>query len=393
MVNINVKSPQSGSKNVIFGIDREKLSDRGSLHTAREIAQQPRVWREACSRVEASRDAINDWLRPRLLQEHVQVLFCGAGTSAFIGDTLAAWLRGNFKSDNPILFQAVPTTDLVANPEQYLGDDRPTILISFARSGDSPESAASISLADQFLSNCSHLIITCNREGKLAAYAEADQSVLCLFMPDGTNDHGFAMTSSYSSMLVSCATIFLPDARQVEMAASLAARIIGDTYTGIAEVAEGSFSRLVVLGAGALAGTAREAALKYLELAAGREVAISDTPLGIRHGPKMMISADTVVIQLVSSDPYTSKYDRDLSNELKTDAKASRVIELSPQVLFPGEEIALDDIWLSLVYIVYCQILAFLRSYGLGVEVDSPCPSGEVNRVVQGVTIYPYPEQ
>lgn len=394
MVSVDAKSsPRAGDKKEIFGIRTTELAQRGSLHTAREIAQQPRVWREAMDQVAETREQINAWLHPRLDQQRVQVLFCGAGTSAYVGDTLAAWLRRSFKSDHPISFAAISTTDLVADPAQYLSDDRPTIMISFARSGDSPESVASIELADQLLSECSHLILTCNPDGRLAAYANADPSVLCLYMPAGTNDHGFAMTSSYSSMLVSCATIFVPMPHQLEMSATLAERVISSMYGEIAEVARSSFDRLLVLGSGTLTGTAREAALKCLELAAGQRVAVSDTPLGVRHGPKIMISADTIVVQMVSADPYTSQYDRDLLDELKSDARASRIIELSPQALFAGEELALDDIWLSLVYIVYCQILAFLTSFDLGVEVDSPCLSGEVNRVVQGVTIYPYAEQ
>ena len=128
-----------------------------------------------------------------------------------------------------------------------------------------------------------------------------------------------------------------------------------------------------------------------MELAAGHIAAISDTSLGFRHGPKIVVSSTTLVIHLISTDDYTRQYDRDLLGELKADDQASAIIELSPERLFPGQTLRLDDLWMSLVYIVYCQIFAFLHSFSLGVPVDSPCPSGEVNRVVKGVTIYAYP--
>lgn len=46
---------------------------------------------------------------------------------------------------------------------------------------------------------------------------------------------------------------------------------------------------------------------------------------------------------------------------------------------------------MSLTYMVFYQMFAFFYARSLGVSADNPCPSGEVNRVVEGVTIYPYP--
>lgn len=391
MANANSMKQSDSGTATYFGIEAGELAARSSLHTAEEIAQQPRTWREAQRNVDARRQEIGNWLMPVLAMPRVQVLFCGAGTSAFIGDTLAAWFQKAFKLKNPIDFRAVSTTDLVADPAQYLSDDRPTVLVSFARSGDSPESVATVALGDQLLSQCFHLIFTCNPEGALATYAADRRNALCLLMPSGTNDRGFAMTSSYSAMLVSCVTVFTPSKRQLDRCAGLVDKTVKEGYHGIAAVAARNFDRLVVLGSGALVGTAREAALKCLELAAGKLTVMNDTPLGFRHGPKIVVSENTVVVQMLSTDPYVRRYDEDLLAELRNDDQAAELVELSPEGLYPGEAIALDDIWLSLVYVVHCQILAFLNSWFSGVSVDSPCPSGEVNRVVQGVTIHPYP--
>jgi len=390
MANDDMSMRHASKNRKYFGFDVADLAERDSLFTAEEITQQPRAWREAQSLVDATRDEIDAWLLPKLELPQVRVYFCGAGTSAFIGDTVAAWLRSTYASDNPIVFESVSTTDFVADPSPYANHDLPTIMVSFARSGDSPESVASVQLADQVLSECYHLIFTCNPKGRLAMYAKDDPNTLCLMMPEGTNDRGFAMTSSYSSMLVSCAAVFVPEPRQLEQAARLAETLIDEQLPGIASLAQIPFERIVVLGSGILFGTAREATLKCMELAAGHLVGISDTPLGFRHGPKIVVSANTLVVQMVSGDSYTRRYDHDLLSELRSDEQAAAIVELSPEFLFPGIDVTLDDIWLSLLYIVYCQMLAFMKSYTLGISVDSPCPSGEVNRVVQGVTIHPY---
>jgi tagatose-6-phosphate ketose/aldose isomerase len=377
----------------ILGIDLDELKVRGSAATAAEIAQQPRVWRETCDIVERRRADIDSWLQPVLGLPGLQVIFCGAGTSAFIGDSVADWLAASNEHGPSISFASVSTTDLVPSPARYFRHDRPTLMVSFARSGDSPESVASVELASACISKCYHLVLTCNPDGHLAKFAERELDALCILMPEGTDDEGFAMTSSYSSMLVACLSIFSPDRGQLEQAAGYAERIISEMSIEIAVVSKHSFDRVIVLGAGVLRGTAREAALKCLELASGKVMAISDTPLGFRHGPKIVVSPDTRVIFLRSGDVHTSKYDQDFLDELRSDGTTNNILELSMEKLFQNGNEHLDDIWLSLIYIVYCQIFAFMKSYALGVTVDSPCPSGEVNRVVQGVMIHPYPHK
>ncbi|WP_341532828.1 hypothetical protein [Sodalis glossinidius] len=52
---------------------------------------------------------------------------------------------------------------------------------------------------------------------------------------------------------------------------------------------------------------------------------------------------------------------------------------------------AQQDIWLSLPYLMFLQLLELETSLTLGVTPDNSCPTGEVNCVVQGVTLYPYP--
>lgn len=365
-------------------IDEADLKAKNSYWTAREICQQPRVWLDAQAAIENARSSIDAWLNPLLEKPDLRIILCGAGTSAFIGETLAPWLRKKLNRR----VEAVSTTDLVGDPGQYLAEDLPTLVISFGRSGDSPESVASVDLANQVLTDCYHLVLTCNPEGYLAKSAESNASMFCMLMPEGTNDRSFAMTSSFSSMLVSCASIFTPALDQLRQVAELTEKLIDTQAESARELAQKDFTRLVVLGAGCLLGTAREASLKCLELSAGIVVPMFDSPLGFRHGPKSVVDNSTVIVHLQSSDSYIADYDCDLYNELVRDDQAAAIVALSPELL--GAETLIDDVWLSLPYIVFCQMLAFYKAVALDITADNPCPSGEVNRVVQGVTIHPY---
>lgn len=379
-----------------LGLKATDLARRNSLLTALEIQRQPAVWREAQTRIDAARAAIEAWLAPVLAVPGLRIYLCGAGSSGFIGETAAAWLRKTLTSPNIGSIAAVHTTELTVDPLQFLGKDQPTLMVSFARSGESPESVASVLLADRMLSNCHHLILTCNPNGQLARQAEGRPDTLCLVMPWETRERGFAMTSSFTAMLVSCLAVFTPDAGQLEQAANWAESLLTNGNPGVDELARSGYGRLAVLGTCCLLGAAREAALKNLELSAGKVTTIHDTTLGFRHGPKIMLDASTLVVHLGSNDPHTRRYDQDLLKELRGESRAAAIVELNSSALNgepPPRHVhatALGDAWLSLVYIVFGQMLAFHKAMALGVPADDPCPTGEVNPVVKGVTIYPF---
>lgn len=412
--------------NAFLGIDRPCLIAAKSFETAREIAEQPYAWSEANAELDRRRTRIGEWLEPQLDEPRLRIVLCGAGSSAFIGQILAPRLGAKLRRR----VEAIATTDLVASPATYLGEGDPTLMVSFSRSGDSPESVASIDLANRMGGECRHLVLTCNREGHLARFAAANPDMLCVELPERACDRGFAMTGSLTSMLVSCAGIFTPDPDQLERARRTSRFVIDKLAARARALAQMRFERLVVLGAGCLSATAREACLKVLELTNGGVVPISDTPLGFRHGPKCAIDGATCVVMLISGDEYTARYDLDLLREVVSDARAGRIAVIhgrsersqpgsdcagpahpfTPDTLarleaagrtemvsvapssMGGNEAPCDDFWLSLPYLVFCQMLAFFRARESGVRVDDPCPTGEVNRVVQGVTIHPHPD-
>ncbi|MEP6502532.1 MAG: SIS domain-containing protein [Betaproteobacteria bacterium] len=380
----------------LFDIDLAEWTARGGQWTAREISQQPRVWGLA-GELLAGDGGIALALRRLLERRELRIVLTGAGTSAFIGECLAPALTQHLGRR----VDAVSTTDLVAGPQRWLQRDVPTLLVSFARSGSSPESVAAVTLADQFVEQCHHLVLTCNEAGELCAQGRAHPRGLVLVLPEESHDRGFAMTSSFTSLLLTAASLFgVLDAAPAAIA-HLGAAARDALARGLPlarDLVAQKFERVIYLGSNEFKGLAREGALKLLELTDGAIVANFDSPLGFRHGPKTIVNARTLVVLFVSNDPYTRQYDLDLLHELRADGHAGRVLALS------GREDGLDveagdlvvagmarasDLECALPLAAFFQLFALLQSMAHGLTPDNPSVSGTVTRVVHGVTIYP----
>ncbi|CAM5512198.1 tagatose-6-phosphate ketose isomerase [Streptomyces violaceusniger] len=373
--------------------------DDGAVHTVREIAQQPALWREVDRIVSASRDSLDPFLRPLVARGDLRVVLTGAGTSAFAGQVLQPALARRLGRR----VDAVATTDLVADPRGCLAEDVPTLLVSFARSGDSPESVAATALADQVLSEVHHLVITCNEQGRLAReHAELPKSHV-LLMPPGSNDRGFAMTSSFTCMTLA-ALLALGGSAYDGVAERLAraAESITDSSAvdrTVGALLESAPERIVFLGSGPLKGLAEESALKVLELTGGTLMAVAESSLGFRHGPKAVLNDRSVAVVYMSNDPYTRKYDQDIYAELRGNLPAGSVVTVSADSgagtegtgtdawPLPGLD-GVEDVALALSAVVYAQLIALRASLARCLRPDNPFPSGEVNRVVQGVTLH-----
>jgi tagatose-6-phosphate ketose/aldose isomerase len=375
-----------------------ELAARGAAATWPEIRQQPEVWRDVARIVDRESVQLRAFLDPLLALPGLRIVLTGAGTSAFAGEVLAPALARvlNRRVD------AVATTDIVSSPREVFAEDVPTLLVSFGRSGDSPESIAATELASHCLRSVSHLVLTCNPDGRLATgHADAPSS-LVLLMPAAANDRGFAMTSSFTSMLLAAWLVLAPGQDAAALAEQVAAAAEGVLAEAAAaeELAARGYDRVVYLGSGALAGLARESALKLLELTAGGVVSYHDTALGFRHGPKSVLGEGTLVVVYLSNDPYTRRYDEDMAEELRRGLGPENVLVVSGREQgapsgvgawrVDGLEGA-DDVALALPFVVIAQLLALRFSLQLGRTPDNPFPDGEVNRVVQGVTVHPLP--
>lgn len=357
--------------------------------TAREIRQQPDTLRDTQAGLMRDRAAIEAFVAPLLADPATRVILTGAGTSAFIGESLAPWLSQALGRS----VEAIATTDLVSAPAFHFRRAEPTLLVSFGRSGSSPESVAAVELADRLLDRVHHLVITCNAEGELARHGGTATQVVVL--PEATHDRSFAMTSSYTAMMLAAASILAGiDRAEARIDAIVAAtdQALG-TGTAMAKLAERGFERVVYLGSGVFKGTAREAALKLMELSDGAIVTAFDTPLGFRHGPKTIVNGKTLMVVFLSNDPLTRLYDLDIVEELRADGHCGDLVVIAtapvPGVTtFVAGAPSAADADLLYPYIVPAQLFALHVSLALGLTPDRPNASGTVNRVVKGVRIH-----
>jgi tagatose-6-phosphate ketose/aldose isomerase len=134
-----------------------------------------------------------------------------------------------------------------------------------------------------------------------------------------------------------------------------------------------------------------------LELTGGQIVATSDSSLGFRHGPKAVLNERAVVVVYVSNDPYTRQYDLDIIAELRSTMAPGSVIaveagddgtpdEGSWRLAGAGD---IEDAALALPAVICAQLIGLKAAVLRGIRPDNPFPSGEVNRVVHGVTLHP----
>ena len=386
----------------LLGVEISKLEDCSGLNTAKEIIQQPDTWRESVKNLIKNKIEIKSFIDSFLSKKEFRIILIGAGTSAFAGEVCEPYLTSLLNKR----VEAIATTDLVASPKSYFIKGMPTLLISFARSGNSPESVHAVNLASQLVDDLYQIVITCNENGKLAKNTVNDEKSLLLLMPPQTNDLGFAMTSSFTTMVLNAMAVFNINnienfSSDVDKLSNSVNDFIENNIEKVKSLSNEDFERIVYLGSSTSKGIARESALKVLELTAGKVNASYDTPLGFRHGPKSVVDDETVSVIYISNDEYTRKYDLDLAKEMLAHKKNDKVVIVGDNIeedilnkadyVFNVENINYNvenKVLLPLQQIIFGQMLSFLKSVNLGITPDNPCPTGEVNRVVQGVILH-----
>ena len=376
-----------------------ELELKGAMHTAKEIAEQPKLWLKIWTSLSRQQTSIQKFLKEVYANEPLDIILSGAGTSAFIGNIL----QGPFQKNTGKKVWAVATTDLVSHPENYLHPDTPTLLISFARSGNSPESVAAVDLVNTICVKQYHLIITCNPSGDLVRNAQ--ENAFTFLLPPEANDQSLAMTGSFTSMLLAGLLISRIDKvdalkDQVERLVAYGENVIKNYHATLRKVAALDFQRAIFLGSGPLHGAAREAQLKLQELTNGKVICKYDSFLGFRHGPKAVIDASTLLVYLFSNNEYVHQYETDLVHAIHQGEKGLYQIgicetsesdmELDLVIALSAGKEKIDEELLPVCSVLPAQMLGFYKSLHLGLQPDSPSVNGAIARVVEGVTIYPY---
>ena len=373
----------------------EQLSD-GYFHTLREILQQPSTWLATCAQMlRASRDV------QAILDQAQTLILTGSGSSEYAGDCV----RLTLQNELGITAQVIGGGTLLTQGSRALPPLRPAVIVSIARSGDSPESVGAVSLMLETEPQIRHLILTCNQNGGLAVRYRNHPKVRVIALDDRTNDRSLVMTSSFTNMALAarfCGLAHAPEeySRICESLSRIGDRMLRtDLPNRLGNVARTGFRRAVFLGSDSQLGAVRESALKMLEMTAGRVTTLCETYLGFRHGPMSYVHSDTLVVCFLSSDPLLRAYESDLLQELNRK-------ELGMLKVIAGENVPLDlageddaiiecpglaeagDENAPMIYVLVGQLLAFFRCLEEGLRPDSPSETGVIRRVVESFTLH-----
>ncbi|MBO4475595.1 MAG: SIS domain-containing protein [Bacteroidales bacterium] len=369
-----------------------------NYHTYKEIRQQPRVWKEAYKIVLSRKEEIKSFV-DKYLAEGYEIVLAGAGTSAYIGDALEPALhKTRFKGAH-----ALATTDIITYPDHYFDPTSKVLLISFARSGNSPESVGAVKTVEKYAGSVAHIFITCNENGELARMK--GDNILTVLLPPETNDLSLAMTSSYSTMYLVCSLIanihnIENQEESIDILSECVRKAMDRYEDDIRKMASMDISRAVFLGSGTLRGVAEESSLKLQELTDGQIMCAHDTFLGFRHGPKALVNSKALLIYLLSPESRVQPYELDLIRQIKGGCGAKGYILVcrkAPESLdssywdlcvetglpegFPGY-------YGGVAYVFVAQMLGLFKSIAYGLNPDSPSVSGNISRVVEGVKLY-----
>ena len=369
--------------------DAESDDARGFEHTIREICQQPPTWAETASHL----TALGAPLRESFYSCE-RIVLTGSGSSQYAGECVAPDLQRDLQlpvvvcSGGEILMSSCASASGEA-----------TLVVSLARSGDSPESAAVVDSLLATEPHTCHLIITCNPAGRLARSFADNPRVRVVSLGDRVNDRSLVMTGSFTNLALSAGFLGWIDKgseflSRTSLLCDAGQRLLMEWPDRLAAFVSGDIQRIVFLGHGCRFGAAREAALKMLEMTAGKVVTMAETYLGLRHGPMSFIDDKTLLVCFLSSDPLTRCYEKDLILELDAKKLGARKliagVENPGAGLCKGDDLAIayetgrgmDDAGLALLDVMIAQILGFHRCRQQGLRPDSPSEDGVISRVV-----------
>jgi tagatose-6-phosphate ketose/aldose isomerase len=388
----------------LLELSKEAKIERGLLHTPAEIAQQPATWGTTFSIFQEQRGKLADFLRGAGFDESAgpkpTVFLIGAGTSDYVGRSLELLFRRLWQCE----VIAIPSTSLLTHGEEWLLPGQNYVWISFSRSGESPEGVAVIEKALASHPEIYHIVVSCNAEGRMIRSVAGKRQAFAVALDDAVNDRGLAMTSSFSNMVVfgQC----MAHIHQRANCESMLTRIVEAGISFLPQAADAAaalavepYEKVCFIGSGALQGVAVESALKVLELTAGRILTVSESTLGLRHGPMAALDNNTLLVAFLSSDEKISRYETDLLQELTRKGVVRTQIVVGghsePQsdgfagrYLSPEIRTAVPDDCRPPVDVLFGQLLGLFFSLRCKLMPDRPSPSGVISRVVQNVKIY-----
>ena len=342
-------------------------------HSLQEILSQPQCWGICLKEMEAG--LLDEICRP--IAQATEWLFVGCGSSYYAALAAAAtWTSITGKRA-----RAVPASEIMLFPDLIMTRTEQVGGIVISRSGRTSEAVQAAQLLES--RGVRTLAVTCTNGQPLARVATSTLSLLA------ANEDSTVMTRSFSSMLLCLQCVAAWVAGNVALITNLR------TLPGITEnalkqaqsavrdfVNQRQFADYVCLGQGPFYGLACESALKITEMSSSYTQCFHT--LEFRHGPKSVVSPETLVVFLLSETGYDAE--RGVLEEIKSlggttltvanraDQRACRASDLVIELKLEIPEIAR-----LAPYAFAGQLLGLYTGLKKGLDPDNP---RHLNRVV-----------
>jgi glutamine---fructose-6-phosphate transaminase (isomerizing) len=336
-------------------------------HSLAEILSQPECWTTCLEDLRRSQRF--EELRERFAGVS-EWLFIGCGSSYYVALSAAAtmtMLTGQRA-------RAIPASELLLYPELVLASFKNYVPVLISRSGRTSEVLRAAELLKA--RGVSTLAITCATGEALERLATTT-----IVLP-AADEQSTVMTRSFSSMLLTLQNLaatmagdsaFAESLNKLPAAAALALQPMPENIRKFVD--SHHFADYVYLAQGPLYGLACEGALKVMEMSVSYAQAFHT--LEFRHGPKSIVSPETLLVFLLSEAGYEEEVEvleemkalggTTLAITNKADARARAASDLLVELHLDGPELARVA-----PHLFAAQLLGLFTGLKKGLDPDSP---------------------
>ena len=279
-----------------------------------EILSQPQCWRNCLKELQA--DPVIGEIIDRFANAP-EWIFIGCGSSYYIALSAAA----SWSAITGVRARAIPASELLLFPDLVLAGVGEFVPVLISRSGHTSEVLRAAQLLNQ--KHIRSIAISCAPKQQLEELA-----TVSILLP-AADEQSTVMTRAFTSMLLGLqylAASLAKDRQFVDALQALpkvAENALQDVPGRIREFANlNKFSDYVCLGQGPYYGLACESALKLTEMSCSYAQAFHT--LEFRHGPKSIVSGETLISFLLSETNYDAEVD--LLEEIKSLGGATLVV-------------------------------------------------------------------
>jgi glucosamine--fructose-6-phosphate aminotransferase (isomerizing) len=340
-------------------------SSTEGLHTIAEILSEPQTWRQCLSELLENGQLVKV---NEKLNKNVEWIFVGCGSSFYLAQIAASsW---SILTGSPA--RAIPASEILLFPELFPAPCQPVFI---SRSGRTSEIVEAAQYAESDL-GIQSLAITC---GMGTPIEEICSQVVRLSSAD---EKSTVMTRSFTSMLLALQALAAVRASSKSFLTSLQAlptqvalRLDSMQGTVRSLVDKQAYADYVFLGQGPFFGVAQESMLKVKEMSCSYAQAFHT--LEFRHGPKAIVSPETLLTFFVSESGFADEIS--VLREMKELGGTTLVISNSITAAIRASadysiELSLDvpEVARAVAAVIAGQFLGFYTGMRKGFNPDRP---------------------